>query len=431
MFTVNHSSAAEPQEDLTNSDNQRWKICTPANAQNFSAVGYFFGKELYTNLNIPLGLVCSSWGGSSCETWANQNSLEFVTDFAGNKSWAPEKTDDNQTPTVLYNGMIAPLVPFNFAGVCWYQGETNVGRAKQLTELFPAMIEGWRSDFNKETLPFYFVQLAPWDGYGNNSLPEFWEAQTFALNLHHTEMAATLDAGDKENIHPAKKECIGNRLAKKALANVYGETIVFAGPRFDSLKIENNKIRLFFSHVGSGLKAAHEVLQQFEIAGSNNIFYPAQAEIDGNEVVVWNNGVPSPKNVRYAWSKNAGAELYNNEGFPAAPFRTNPPAWMKPIRAALKCNSELIRQGEEVLLEWTSIGATEITLNNDVVSSTGKIKVTPDSTTTFVLNAGNGENVVSQTTAVYVIPGEIDELGEKEDNHCFFKSPEFHRRIGN
>ncbi len=320
----------------------------------------------------------------------------------------PTASDDNQTPTVLYNGMIAPLVPFNFAGVCWYQGETNVGRAKQLTELFPAMIEGWRSDFQKNNLPFYFVQLAPYAAYGEQSLFEFWEAQAYTLNLHHTEMAETLDLGDAENIHPAKKEPIGNRLAQKALANVYRKSsIVYAGPRYDSLRIEGNKIRLFFSHTGSGLKTVDSVLKNFEIAGSNNYFYPAQAEISGNEVLVSSSLITSPKNVRYAYLKNASASLYNNEGFPAIPFRTNPASWIESVKSTFIIGSELINEGENVELKWTTIGAKQVVLNGENVAPTNTILVSPDSTTTYTLIAKSETDSVAISKTVYVVPKEL------------------------
>ncbi len=408
LFTVNRNSTATPQKDITNSTGQKWKVCSPVNVPNFSALGYFFGRKLHQELKIPIGLVNSSWGGSSCETWANIKSLGFVPDFAGKTPWLPKDANDNQTATVLYNGMIAPLIPFNFAGVCWYQGETNVGRAKQLTELFPAMIEGWRNDFQKENLPFYFVQLAPWGGYGEGPLPEFWEAQAYALNLHHNEMAETLDAGNAENIHPAKKEPIGTRLAQKALANVYGNSsLVFAGPRYDSLKIEGNKIRLYFSHTGSGLKTVDPTLKNFEIAGSNNVFYAAEAKIEGNEVLVSSSLVAAPKNVRYAWLINATASLYNNEGFPAIPFRTNPATWIDPLKTTLLIDSELINEGEKIQLKWTTIGADTITLNNEPISSSGLIEITPDTTTTFTLTVKKGLNSESKTSTVYIIPKEL------------------------
>ena len=409
LLTINHKSAGTPQPDITNSTAQQWKVCTPTTAKSFSAVGFFFGRELFQNLNIPVGLVCSSWGGSSCETWANQGSLDFVPDYAGKGPWIPNKTDDNHTATVLYNGMIAPLVPFNFAGVCWYQGETNVGRAQQLTDLFPSMIEGWRNDFQKENLPFYFVQIAPYGGFAAQSLFEFWEAQTNTLNLHHTEMAETLDVGDAEDIHPTRKEPVGSRLAKKALANVYGrDSLVFAGPRYKSFQIEDNKIRLFFNHTGSGLTSPDEDLKNFEIAGSNNYFYPAKVEIDGNEVVVWNDNVVAPKNVRYAFQKNATASLFNNEGFPAIPFRTNPPAWIEPVKINFLVDNELINESEPVNLRWTTLGADTVKLNGEVVSFANNQDFFPDATTTYTITANDGKNTFSKKSNVYVIPKELN-----------------------
>lgn len=409
LITVNRKSASIPQTDITNSSAQKWQVCTPTTAKSFSAVGFFFGRELHQNLNIPVGLVCSSWGGSSCEAWTNEKSLDFVPDYAGKGPWNSNKTDDNHTATVLHNGMIAPLVPFNFAGVCWYQGETNVGRAEQLTTLFPAMIEGWRSDFQKENLPFYFVQLAPYGGFAAQSLFEFWEAQTNTLNLHHTEMAETLDVGDPDDIHPTRKEPVGSRLAKKALANVYGQnSLVFAGPRYDSLKIENDSIRLFFTHTGTGLKTLNGDLKNFEIAGSNNYFYTAKARIDGNEILVWSPFVSAPKNVRYAYQKNATASWFNNEGFPAIPFRTNPPSWIKPLQSTVLVDKDLINEGEMVKIRWTTVGADTVKLNNEKIAFSGKLELIPDSSTTYNLTASKGNNSESVSNTVYVIPDNLN-----------------------
>ncbi len=305
--------------------------------------------------------------------------------------------------------MIAPLTPFNFAGVCWYQGETNVGRPEQLTQLFPAMIEGWRDVFQKENLPFYFVQLAPWNGYGTGSLPEFWEAQANALNLHDTQMAETLDCGDDENIHPPKKEPIGLRLAQKALANIYGrDSLVYAGPQYDSLRIENDKIRIFFKYTGSGLTLDENNPNQFEIAGSSQNFLPAMVEVQGNEVLVWNTQISKPMYVRYAWKNNAVACLYNLEGFPAIPFRTKPASYITSLRTNFLSDSELILEGESVELKWTSVGAENISLNGTPVGSTGELSVLPDTTTIYSLVAKNKTNTVENTKTVYVIPKELN-----------------------
>ncbi len=409
LLTVKRKNAAEPQEDITNNENSLWVKCSPNSAKWFSAVGFFFGRELHQKLNIPIGLVGSYWGGSSCETWAEESSLDFVADYANNGPWQPTDNNDNHTATVLYNGMIAPLVPFNFAGVCWYQGETNSGRPEQLTELFPAMIEGWRNVFQKENLPFYYVQLAPYGNSWGDNLPVFWEAQANALNLHHTEMASTIDAGDETNIHPSRKEPVGYRLAQKALANIYGQnSLVYAGPRYKSHIIEGDKIRIKYTHTGTGLKAAATTLQQFEIAGSNNIFYAANAIIDDDEVLVSSPQVAEPKNVRYAWDKNATGSLYNNEDFPATPFRTNPATYIKTINSKLLIGSEIINEGETVQLKWTTIGAGTVTINGEVVPFSGNKNETPDTTTTYILSASkNGDTIVTAKT-VYVIPKELN-----------------------
>ncbi len=409
LLTVNRVSAAEPQKDITNNDYSLWTKCSPNTAKWFSAVGFFFGRELHQKLNIPIGLVASSWGGSSCETWAEESSLDFVKDYANGGPWQPTDNNDNQTPTVLYNGMIAPLVPFNFAGVCWYQGETNSGRPEQLTELFPAMIEGWRNIFQKENLPFYYVQLAPYGNSWKDNLPIFWEAQANALNLHDTEMASTIDAGDSTNIHPARKEPVGYRLAQKALANVYGQSsLEYAGPRYKSHSIEGDKIRITYTHTGSGLKAVNGDLRQFEIAGANNVFYKADAVIDGDEILVSSPQVATPKNVRYAWDKNATGSLYNNEDFPATPFRTNPASYIKDINSELLIGSEIIKEGETVQLRWTTIGGDEITLNGNSVAYFGTLEVLPDTTTTYILSASkNGDTIVTAKT-VYVIQKELN-----------------------
>lgn len=333
FIVAGHQSTSTPQTDIAkNWVNFTWTKCSPASAKEFSALGYFFARELHSDLKIPIGLVVSAWGGSSCEAWTKTASLQSVNDYKDKVPWISKNKDDNQTPTVLYNGMIAPLVPFTFAGVLWYQGETNVGRAEQLTQLFPAMIKGWRESWKRNKFPFYFVQLCPWGGNGGYSLPEAWEAQASALSLNNTGMAATLDVGDEKDIHPVRKEQVGHRLALIAKAKNYGYTsLEYSGPQYRSMKIEGSKIRLSFDHSGSGLKALNGVLTQFEIAGDDKNYVAAEATIIGNDVLVWNKTIPAPKNVRYAWSGIATASLYNLEDLPAAPFRTDIPGYLQVI----------------------------------------------------------------------------------------------------
>ncbi|HEY3371297.1 MAG TPA: discoidin domain-containing protein [Prolixibacteraceae bacterium] len=381
-----------------------WTPCSPTSIKPFSALSYFFGKELYSKLNIPIGLVESCWGGSSCETWANPASLQFVTDYKSKGPWIPTGSADNQTATVLYNGMIAPIVPFTFAGVLWYQGETNVGRAQQFTELFPAMIEGWRQDFQKSELPFYFVQLCPYGSYGT-ALPDLWEAQGYTQLLKNTGMAGTLDVGDNLNIHPAKKEQVGHRLALWALAKNYGQSnLVYSGPQYKSMQIEANKIRLSFDYAGSGLVAVNNAPTQFEIAGSNLVFYPANTLIDNQTLLVWNDVVTAPKHVRYAWLGTAVATLFNGEGLPATPFRTNPPAYIQPLKASLLPGSELLKQGESTSFSWMTFGATEISLNGKVVAASGSMELKPDTNTVYTLVAKGEKSTITKSITINVIP---------------------------
>lgn len=380
-----------------------WTSCTPTSVRPFSALSYFFGKELYTQLNIPIGLVESCWGGSSCETWASPSALNFVTDYQNKGPWTPLKSDDNQTPTVLYNGMIAPIIPFTFAGVLWYQGETNVGRAQQLTELFPSMIEGWRQDFQNSNLPFYFVQLCPYNGYGT-ALPDLWEAQAYAQLLKNTGMAGTLDVGDNANIHPARKEQVGHRLALWALAKNYGQSnLVYSGPQYKSMQIEANKIRINFDYSGTGLVAENNAPTQFEIAGSNLVFYPATTLIDGPALLVWNDNIAAPKHVRYAWLGTAFSTLFNSEGLPTTPFRTNTPAYIQPLKASLLIGSELLKQGEPTTLSWTTIGAAEVSLNGKIVASSGSLELKPDTNTVYTLIAKGELSAITKSVTLNVL----------------------------
>ncbi|HEX7585089.1 MAG TPA: sialate O-acetylesterase, partial [Prolixibacteraceae bacterium] len=401
LLIAGNKSSSTPMANIEpNWTTSAWTACSPTSAQTFSAAGYFFGKELFNKLNIPIGLVESDWGGSSCETWANPASLQFVADFKNKGPWTSLKADDNQTPTVLYNGMIAPIIPFTFAGVLWYQGETNVGRAAQLSELFPAMIEGWRNDFQRNDLPFYYVQLCSY-GYGG-SLPETWEAQAYAQILKNTGMVGTLDVGDMTNIHPARKEQVGHRLALWALAKNYGQSdLVYSGPQYKSMLVEGNKIKISFNYAGSGLKAENNSPTQFEIAGSDLTFLPAKTLIDGDSLLVWNDNVASPKHVRYAWSDAATASLYNNEGLPATPFRTNIPAYIQPLRANLITGTKTIKQGETCRIDWTTFGASEVSLNGELIASNGSMLLKPEITTDYTFIAkGDSTSITKKFTVV-------------------------------
>lgn len=243
----------------------------------------------------------------------------------------PEKPDQNSgvnRPTVLYNAMINPLLKYRIRGAIWYQGESNAERAYQYRTLFKTMINDWRTVWKQGDFPFFFVQLANFKKQRaqphDDSWAELREAQTMALELPNTGMAVSIDIGDARNIHPGNKQDLGKRLAMNALAKTYNKNIVFSGPMYKSMKIEGDKIRLQFDFVNGGLKAKNnEKLTGFAIAGKNKKFVWADAEITGNEIIVSNSKIDKPVAVRYAWAANPVCNLYNGEGLPASPFRTD------------------------------------------------------------------------------------------------------------
>jgi sialate O-acetylesterase len=239
----------------------------------------------------------------------------------GKSPWPPADTLGNQnSPAVLYNAMIAPLQQFPIKGAIWYQGESNSGRAGQYLELFPLMIADWRRAWGVGDFPFLFVQIAP----HKDMNPEIREAQLLTLaKSPNTAMAVIVDAGDAEDIHPARKQPVGARLALAARALAYGEKIEYSGPLFKSMRIDGNKAVISFTHVGGGLVAKDGPLKGFVIAGADKKFVPASAEIKGDSVIVWSDDVASPKAVRYGWANVPEVNLFNSEGLPASPFRTD------------------------------------------------------------------------------------------------------------
>lgn len=502
-FKVVNSVAETPREDLLHESS--WKAATPANVGSFTAVGYFFARELYKQLGVPIGLLNTSWGGTDIETWTSreafENSPEFKTMIAGVRTmnldsmakeqsrasqaliqklqgrlsdaataatWKTENVDDsgwprmalpgvwessqlpdvdgvvwfrktielsaedagksaelhiaqiddndetyvngtkvgstnaynakrvyaipagvlkpgknviavrvedtgggggiyggaddlklviggraqslagewafqieaarteanatnpNAFPTLLYNAMVHPLIPFAVKGAIWYQGESNAGRAFQYRTAFPLMIQDWRKRWGYD-FPFYFVQLASFNSNGGNSRQgsgwaELREAQTMTLKLPHTGMAVTTDVGESNDIHPRNKQDVGLRLAAIALQDAYGKNIVSSGPVYQSMKVDGNKVLLSFANIGDGLMAKDKYgyLKGFEVAGADQQFHYAKAFVQGNQVVVYSDSVAAPVAVRYAWADDAGeANLYNKEGFPAVPFRTD------------------------------------------------------------------------------------------------------------
>lgn len=498
---IPNTVSGTPQKDIPQGE---WKICSPATAGDFTAAGYFFARELYTQLKIPIGLINTSWGGTHVETWTSreafENSSEFksmiaqmpllnldslaavrkeammkkiqllqgslptadeaaswknvefdnskwpqmqlpalweqkqlgdldgvvwfrkgidvseddagkeatlelamiddndvtyvngvkvgatnsynahrkylvpanllktgknviaarvedtgggggiygdssamkltigadVVSLAGNWSFSVEQVygggnsvGPNSYPTLLFNAMVNPLIPYAFEGVIWYQGESNADRAYQYRKAFPLMITDWRKHWGAGDFPFYFVQLASFNaGNGDSKKGSTWaelrEAQTMTLSLPNTGMAVTTDIGNSTDIHPKDKQDVGKRLAAIALHNLYNKTNVYGGPMYKSMKVQGDNIVISFTNTGSGLVARNGVLRGFEIAGLGGQFYPADASIDGDHVLVHSNEIRYPVAVRFGWMDDAGEDnLFNKEGFPASPFRTD------------------------------------------------------------------------------------------------------------
>jgi sialate O-acetylesterase len=501
-FKVPNTISSSPQQDVTGGT---WEVCSPATAGDFTATGYFFARDLYNKLKIPIGLLNTSWGGTIVETWVSkkafENSAEFKDMIAGMSSlnldslskakvtesrkriellqgslsvadvdsWKNATTNDNawpkmkvpglwesqqlpdldgivwfrktirlsaadagkaakldlsmiddndityvngvkvgstvgynvkrnyavpsnvlkegdnviavrvedtgggggiygessevkltvdskvislsgewkfrvekisggatsigpnSYPTLLFNGMVNPLIPFAIEGAIWYQGESNAARANQYSKSFPLMINDWRARWREGNFPFYFVQLASFNAANGNSKngsswAELREAQTKTLSLPNTGMAVITDIGNATDIHPKNKQDVGQRLAAIALHNVYGQGNVYSGPLFQSMKIEGSKIIISFTNTGTGLmvKDKYGYVTGFEIAGADQQFHYAKAEIEGNTVVVYTASVGNPVAVRFGWADDAADDnLFNKEGFPASPFRTD------------------------------------------------------------------------------------------------------------
>jgi sialate O-acetylesterase len=497
---IPNTIAITPKDDISGGD---WKICSPATAGDFTAVGYFFARELYNKLHVPIGLINTSWGGTHVETWTSRKGFEGSDEFRNmiasmpvlnldsiaaikkaamaqkiiavqgsltqpgeTTEWTTPDFDDskwpvmqlpgvweskglpdldglvwfrkrfmvsaqdagkegvielamiddnddtyingvkvgsthaynekrkyiipagvlkagkneiavrvedtgggggiygdsadmkvtvggdiqpvygywnfkieqaytssaigpNSYPTLLFNAMVNPLIPYSIQGVLWYQGESNAGRAYQYRKAFPLMIQDWRWHWGEGDFPFFFVQLASFNSANGNSnngsnWAELREAQTMTLSLNNTGMAITTDIGNATNIHPTNKQDVGKRLAAIALNKVYGKKVVYSGPTYQSMKTDGNKIILSFTNKGGGLVAKNGELHGFEIAGGDHKFYTAKAVIDGDNIIVSADSVASPASVHFAWADFAGdADLYNKEGFPAVPFRTD------------------------------------------------------------------------------------------------------------
>jgi sialate O-acetylesterase len=387
MFTVEKKVSIKPLAEAKGA----WVECSPESVGRFSAVGYFFARDLYQKLGIPVGMIHTSWGGTPAQAWtgieglgkdpelksyadaaqsaldhfpaaeaaypaklAEYKSLKTTWDDTVNKPYqeslkiwseasaaanaakqplppkpalasprpvAPVVPEGNQyNATSLFNGMLNPIIPYAIKGAIWYQGEANANQARLYRHLFPAMIADWRTRWSQGNFPFLFVQIAPYNGQP----PEIREAQFLTLaKSENTAMAVTTDVGDATDIHPTRKEPVGQRLALSARALAYGEKIEYCGPLYQSMTTKGDQVVLSFTHSGGGLVAKDGALKGFTIAGADGKFIPAKAEIQDRKVIVSGEGVSEPKAVRYGWLNVPDVNLFNQEGLPASPFRTD------------------------------------------------------------------------------------------------------------
>lgn len=364
----------------------KWVVCTPQTVGEFTAAGYFFAREIARELDVPVGLLNISYGGTRIEPWATPDSLmrsgslpelagrvrkashltpegrKNYADYLRNlEAWLPGAksavakggpfpvppdepwiTGNEQQPTRLYHGMVAPVVPYALRGVLWYQGEANAGDAAKYADKMEALVAGWRELWSDPAMPFYFVQLAGFQK-SDPSKPEMgdgWamlrEQQLEALGITNSGMAVAVDIGEAGDVHPKNKKDVGRRLARAALAGTYGRKIVASGPIYQRQQAGRGKIVIEFSHADSGLfigtkngtndpaPAPDGKLPWISVAGADKDFRWAETVIDGPRLVVWSKDVPEPVAVRYAFTQNPeGAQLYNKEGLPASPFRTD------------------------------------------------------------------------------------------------------------
>lgn len=346
--------------------NGEWQKCTPATARDFSAVGYFFGRQLHQTLNVPVGLIDNAWGGSACEAWIERDLLASDEQFQplldkwkateatydhqkatdaykaklatwnetkkGNRPRAPRNVLAGQhRPANLYHGVLKPIMGYTMQGAIWYQGESNAGRAYQYRELFPLMISSWREEWGQGDFSFYWVQLADFmaetDQPEDSAWAELREAQTMTMaKLPMTGEAVILDLGEASDIHPKNKQDVAKRLARWALANDYGmKDLAHRSPLYKSMTVEGGKAILTFDHVGGGLDT-FDVREPigFAIATEDGAFVEAQAKVTGKDTIeVWNTDLATPVAVRYAWANNPVCNVQSKEGLPMTPFRTD------------------------------------------------------------------------------------------------------------
>jgi len=354
LLMVKKKAVEYPQDDV---DTEGWTVSTPETAKDFSAVGWYFAREIEQREHVPVGVIDSTWGGTVAETWTRMAALGADAALAPLfVSWGKmtereadaqlrDKDEQRQRaeakaagmpepqfpwhpqllswgPGMLWNGMIAPLTPFPIRGVIWYQGESNsaLARASLYKRVFSTMIEDWRRQWGVGDFPFLFVQISNFKSSPAEDWAELREQQLKTLELRNTAMAVTIDIGNPDDVHPTDKLDVGLRLALAARALSYGEDVSYSGPIFRQATPEGSAIRVWFDHHAKGLMAKGGELTGFEVAGADGKFVAAQAHIDGHTVVASSEAVAEPAMVRYGWANSPQCNLFNGEGLPASPF---------------------------------------------------------------------------------------------------------------
>ncbi len=357
FFKVPHAMSDTPRTKLAAGP---WQSSSPDSAKTFSAVGYYFGKEIQQRTGVPIGLIQATWGGTEIHLWINKSAFASVPKLHyyldKNTSRRPldtleiERIDKllgtldrpadapplsalkrgvahPKNPGHLYNAMIHPLIPFPIKGVIWYQGEANAHLAGEYQSLFPLLINSWRDERGQDELPFYFVQLANYRKRQEEPIESDWaalrEAQDKTLDLPATGQAIAIDIGDAKDIHPRNKRDVGKRLARHALKNEYGVELSIDGPRLAEVEKEGNALRLSFDNVNSGLNLQGDTQRAFSISSKDGPFEWAEARREGKQLLISSDKVADPSYLRYAWADNPPAPLYNGDGLPASPFRTD------------------------------------------------------------------------------------------------------------
>lgn len=346
------------QDPIWSHDERKWQVCSPETVGGFSAVGYFFARQIHETTGVPIGMINNAWGGSACEAWINRDVLKsdgkfnkLLEGWAGREAQfeeltkkqgrteAEEKTlkdmtggmRGNSRPANIYNGVLKSHLGYGIRGAIWYQGESNAGRAYQYRELFPLMIQNWRNEWGQGDFPFYWVQLADFKAEakepGESDWAELREAQTMAMDkLPNSGQAVIIDIGEGKDIHPKNKVDVGRRLARWALAKQYNIPIEYQSPRYSTMQADGEGIVLSFNHLAGGWRPfdVNEPVG-FTIAGEDKKFYPAQAKVvDGGKVRVSSPNVAKPVAVRYAWADNPVCNMYGAaSGLPLTPFRTD------------------------------------------------------------------------------------------------------------